>query len=209
MASSPATHHRALTTRDIVCAAINGMIFGAGASVIVNNSVSSIPHIPGVITTLIFGVAGIIAIVVGAVLARYHHIFFQLAKFALVGVANTAIDLGVFNALIYAVGGSTTVLIGAVLKGISFFVAVLNSYIWNRSWSFEKTSTADGSEFAKFVSVSVAGLLLNSAVTAGISAILAHGGVVSGQAATVAAAIASIVVLAWNFLGYKLFVFKV
>ena len=197
-----------LTERDLVFAAINGAIFGLGFTLVSNSSIPFFPELPFLITTLAFSIAAAIGVAVGAALAQWRGFFFQLAKFGVVGAANTAVDLGTYNLIILAVGGSTTVIGAMLFKGLSFTVAVINSYIWNRYWSFGKKDEATAGEFTKFVSVSVIGLVLNATITGAISYFAAANGIVSSTLATLAAAIASVLVLAWNFLGYKLFVFK-
>ncbi len=197
-----------ITLRDLVFAAINGAIFGLGFTVIANNSLPFFPMLPFIITTLAFSILAVIGVAIGSFLSRWKSFFFQLSKFGIVGTANTAVDLGVFNLLIILVGGTASVFMITILKGISFFAAVINSYIWNRYWSFDKTDQASANEFIKFITVSLIGLGINAGFTAGISAALSSGGGITSTAATIAAAIASLIVLAWNFIGYKLFVFK-
>ncbi|HHH12406.1 MAG TPA: GtrA family protein, partial [Candidatus Moranbacteria bacterium] len=94
-----------------------------------------------------------------------------------------------------------------IYKTISFTVAVINSYFWNKFWTFERkdTSRVPG-EFAQFAIISVIGAVLNVAVTVLVSAILATEIVAVGV--NIGAAVASLTVLLWNFLGYKFIVFK-
>ncbi len=202
------TNPHSITAKDLIFAAINGAIFGLGFTVISNNSLPFLPKLPFIMTILAFSVLATIGVSIGAALSHWKHFFFQLSKFGIVGVANTAVDLGVLNLLIFIVGGSATAGVTTAFKGISFFAAVVNSYIWNRYWSFEKKESASANEFAKFMIVSTIGLFLNAGITFAITATFATNGNVSGILATIAAAIASVSVLAWNFLGYKLFVFK-
>ena len=57
----------------------------------------------------------------------------QIAKFMTVGVLNTAIDAGTYILLTRWLGfGSALVL----AKGIAYAVGMLNSFFWNRSWTF-------------------------------------------------------------------------
>ncbi len=199
---------KTLTVSDLVFAAINGGIFGLGFTVISNNALPFIPTLPPLVTTMAFSVLAVIGIAIGAVLSRWLPFMFQLAKFGLVGVANTAIDLGTLNLLIYLAGGATTIIGNMIFKAIAFTVAVVNSYIWNRYWSFEKRDHATGTEATKFVAVSIAGLLLNNAITTVITWFFGGNAGISPLLATTSAAIASVSVLMWNFIGYKIFVFK-
>ena len=63
-------------------------------------------------------------------------LLWQVAKFALVGVLNTAIDFGILNLLILITGFTAGAGIG-IINIPSFTLAILNSYIWNRKWVFE------------------------------------------------------------------------
>ncbi|WP_028552365.1 GtrA family protein [Paenibacillus sp. UNC451MF] len=82
----------------------------------------------------------------------------QLIKFNLVGILNTAVDLCVFLVLYSACEISAY---GA--HGIAYFAGVLNSYYWNRRWTFrQKAGSGTGrTTFLRF-------LLLNG-VTLGLS----------------------------------------
>jgi putative flippase GtrA len=93
---------------------------------------------------------------------------------------------------------------------LSVAIAIINSYIWNKYWSFQKKEMREVSkEFTHFVSVSLVGLVLNVAITSFITNLIGPAfGFNQIAWATLAGATASALVLLWNFLGYKLFVFK-
>lgn len=83
----------------------------------------------------------------------------RAARFAVVGTSNTLVDFAVFNALVLLTG------IPAVPSGaISYGVGLLNSFAWNRAWTFR-----DGmrrglvAEFAYFGVLNSVGLAINSA----------------------------------------------
>jgi len=59
----------------------------------------------------------------------------QGAKFLLVGLMNTSIDLGLYYLLTRFVVAFANASIAA--KGISYASGVVNSYLWNRSWTFQ------------------------------------------------------------------------
>lgn len=59
-----------------------------------------------------------------------------LIKFALVGVVNTLIDFAVYALL-------TTIGVNYILaQWISYSAGILNSYVMNRKWTFEKKKKA-------------------------------------------------------------------
>lgn len=134
----------------------------------------------------------------------------QFTKFALVGGVNTAIDFIILRALI-GVTGITAGFGVALLNAVSFSVAVVNSYFMNKRWTFEdKTRDPDESfKFSQFFIVSVIGLGLNSGIvyvfatyTDPMFGLSAANWVLVGKLFATGAS------LVWNFVGYKLFVFK-
>lgn len=144
----------------------------------------------------------------------------QFAKFVLVGALNTFIDLGFLNLLIFASGVAqgTPYL---WFKGGAFIAAVINSYFWNKFWTFKAGDTHaqagpdvpehvhHGGEFFQFLLVSFIGLLINLAVAGLIVNIVGvQGGLTEAQWANVGALLATFAALIWNFLGYKFIVFK-
>lgn len=85
----------------------------------------------------------------------------QFIKFSLVGVLNTAIDYGVFYGLYEFVG------IHYVLaSGIGFCLAVTNSYICNKHWTFKSRGADVRREFLKFFVVNIVSLSINLACMA-------------------------------------------
>jgi len=133
---------------------------------------------------------------------------YQAGKFALVGALNTFVDLGILNLLILLTSVSTG-LGFATFKGISFIVAVVNSYVWNKYWTFKSGKSRKKEEFFQFFAVSAIGFLLNVGVaTLVVSVIGPKGNLTPEVWANVGALVATLVLLLWNFLGYKLWVFK-
>ncbi|HUW15024.1 MAG TPA: GtrA family protein [Anaerolineae bacterium] len=84
----------------------------------------------------------------------------QALRFALVGILNTVVDGGLYFLLTRWLGlGELKIL----AKAISYSVAVLNSYLWNRSWTFRSRSRS-GATFVPFVLANLLGLAINSGV---------------------------------------------
>lgn len=133
---------------------------------------------------------------------------YQFIKFAETGGLNTFVDLGVLNFLIL-ITGFTAGLYYSIFKATSFVAAVLNSYFWNKHWVFESKAKgkSEEKEFAKFVLVSIGGFIINVAVASLIVALAKDSTQGPKIIANVAAAIAFILTMAWNFLGYKVVVF--
>lgn len=85
--------------------------------------------------------------------------FIQAVKFLLVGLTNTAIDLGLYLALTRGLGIFENLEILA--KGVSYSAGVLNSYYWNRSWTFRSKASALGT-LIPFVLINFTGVGINT-----------------------------------------------
>lgn len=203
-----------LRFRDLAFAAINGLFIGLLTPIIFDNLGAKIP-VPYFVFALAIAIICVIGVAVGYFIAsriEKLHFVFQLAKFGLVGVTNTIVDIGIFNVFIFL----TDIATGNIVLGFKFVsvnAAIINSYVWNKFWSFGKknqqTEEERRKELTHFWLVSVVGLVLNAGITwAMVNLIGAQGSITDKAWATVASACASIAVLTWNFLGYKFFVFK-
>ncbi|MBI2463111.1 MAG: GtrA family protein [Candidatus Spechtbacteria bacterium] len=155
----------------------------------------------------VFPILSVIGLYVAFWLNKYISIAYQGAKFALVGVLNTAVDFGVTNSLIFF----TSIVVGwevSGFKAVGFIVAVINSYFWNKYWTFHKTAGGGATEFGQFVVVSVLGFAINVGIaTLFVNYIPAMGGLSQTRWDNVGFLAATILSLLWNFVGYKFWVF--
>lgn len=202
----------ALEIRDLFFAAINGLFIGIFSPFIFRNIGKTLP-VPIPVFALALIVICIVSIAVGFFLSKLSpklRFFFQLAKFGIIGATNFIVDLGIFSLLIWITDISEGASI-LLFKAASVSVAIVNSYIWNKFWSFGERSTDEAKirkQFFQFVAVSVAGLIINTLVTYTVNEV---GNVFDIEKTTwtvIAKASASVIVLVWNFVGYKFFVFK-
>lgn len=137
-----------LSSRDIIFGAINGAFIGILAPFIFSNLALKLP-VPIVIFVPLLALLSALGIAVGYFLSKIRSFFFQLAKFGLIGVANTVVDLGIYNLFIYLSDVSSGYLI-VVFKSFSVLAAIVNSYVWNKFWSFEKKEVHNvGEEFTQ------------------------------------------------------------
>lgn len=164
-----------------------------------------------------------IATPLGAVIAfkisQKISIVWQLAKFIVIGVLNTVVDLGFLSFLTFTaknyfnISATDAFLMGitfySLYKGLSFIVANINSYYWNKYWTFQGNNKKTSSEIIQFFAVSIIGFVINIATASYVfGAINPIGGLNPDQWGLIGAAIGSIAGLLWNFVGYKLWVFK-
>ncbi len=139
----------------------------------------------------------------------YQKVGSQFIKFAVVGVINTGIDFLILNILSKITGiNSGNGLIP--LNIVSFAAATTNSYFLNKHWSFSDNSNYDTEKkFSLFLAVSIVGALLNTGVLRFITTnVHPMFGLSPKLWLNVAKLAATGVSLVWNFIGYKLFVFK-
>lgn len=206
-----------LRPQDLLFGAINGLIFGTLLPVVLRSfNITEMP--PYIITIIFFVLFAVIGIYVGYLLSKIKLFFFQLAKFGATGAANSAIDIGVLAllvALFYSDGTVIPATSFIIFRIISFLLANTNSYFWNKFWSFKAKSikntvlkTEKTTEFGKFIAVSTVGLIINVTVSSVTNALQGYTPINPQSWATIAAVTGTIATLTWNFLGYKLIVFK-
>ena len=131
-------------------------------------------------------------------------VFYQFSKFFLVGLMNVLIDLGILSLLIVLFKADKG-LWYSVFKGFSFSLATVNSYFWNKLWTF---GTEKG-KFDQFLIVSLIGLLINVGTASLIvNLVSVPFGLTAGAWAIIGALGGSLAGLTLNFLGYKFIVFK-
>ncbi|MEK7542462.1 MAG: GtrA family protein [Patescibacteria group bacterium] len=128
----------------------------------------------------------------------------QIIKFVIVGISNTLCDLAVLNLLIFL----TAIASGlpfTVFKGISFLVAVGNSYFWNKHWTFHSNKKV----FFQFLTIATVGLFLNVGTASLLVNVVGPQFGLSQQVwANIGAIGGTLVVMTWNFTGYKFLVFQ-
>ncbi len=134
---------------------------------------------------------------------------FQFGKFIPIGVSNTAIDFGVLNLLIL-ITGATKGYMYSVFIALAFLVAVTNSYLWNKFWTFDSRGRKDiHKEFAKFLMVAGVGLAIKVATaTYVVNMIEPMWGLSDIVWANIGSLVSLVVMVVWDFFGYKYLVFN-
>lgn len=146
------------------------------------------------------------------VLAKKERIRFF--KFALVGISGTFIDIGFFNLFNQRFGIEPI-----AAKALSFCVAVFNNYFWNRLWTYpESRELPFIKQFIQYLLVSIVGLIINTTIFALADSSLIQfltrilpadfffTPIVVGH--NVSVAIATVVVLFWNYFVNRFWTFR-
>lgn len=129
-------------------------------------------------------------------MSKYWDMFVKFVKFNIVGVMNTALDLGIFALLTWAGVGE------GLAKTVSYSCGVLNSYFWNSRWTFKQEHKKSAREFLLFVLVNL--------VSYAVARIVLQGSLtwLHIENANIRNLIATPVSVIVNFIGNRLFVFK-
>jgi len=156
----------------------------------------------------LFPVVFVLGLHLGKWISRWKYFFISFSRYAMIGFLNTGIDFGIFNLLMLTTGTTEGIEV-SLFKTVSFIFATVNSYFWNKFWTFEAGSSGGGArEFMKFLMISLIGISLNVGIAsigfsldpiAGLNRIVWN---------NISVAFATISNLIWNFVGYKLIVFK-
>ena len=127
---------------------------------------------------------------------RQPHNWMQLAKFSVVGASGYVVNLAVYTALLKGAD-----LHYALAATCSFVVAVTNNYIWNRLWTFHAQRGHMGWQGLRFLVVAL--------VAYGVNLILLSAMIGLGVDKVLSQAIAIVLVTPLNFVGNKLWSFRV
>jgi len=192
---------------DTIISTIIGFLIGAFFFIGLKNIGKSFPY--SWLLLIVFPPLALLGMFLASFIGKKLLIIYQAAKWVLVGALNTFIDLGVLNGLIW-ISGIATGLLYSVFKGGSFLLATLNSYFWNKHWTFAKRETVFSSrEFSKFLLVTTIGLFINVGIASFVVNIIGpQYGIGEKMWANVGAFAAVLVAWVWNFLASKFIVFK-
>jgi putative flippase GtrA len=169
----------------------------------------------------IFLIGTPLGLVICHIISRKISVIWQLAKFSVTGVLNVLVDFTVLIVLIFLfrnylnvnpsdilLGTGIIITFYSLFKAVSFIVANVNSYFWNKYWTFEETRDKK-SGFLQFFIVSIIGFVVNVVIASLIFNVFSSVEKISSeQWALIGAAAGTVVGLIWNFLGYKFIVFK-
>jgi putative flippase GtrA len=121
----------------------------------------------------------------------------QVIKFSFVGILNTVLDVGIYLMLTHWLGFDT---FPVLAKGIAYSIGMVNSFILNRTWTFNSNIKVGRA----------AGIFTLAQITAlGVNAgIMALGLNLLQLPELVALGLATLAVFLWNFVINKWIVFR-
>lgn len=133
----------------------------------------------------------------------------RMLRFGVVGVSNTVVDLAVLNALLYLFASTEThAMLFPFFATAGFIAATLNSYFWNRSWTFHAEDGHVSRDLPRFYLVTIVSFLVNVGLSSFLVWLAPFPMLSQTLWANVAKLFATGVSLALNFIGYQKLVFK-
>ena len=208
-----------MNKKDYVFGVLAGLLIGLLALPVLKVAKPEIYANIGSIVFPFFLIATPLGLMVANYIGRKIPVIWQIGKFGVIGVLNTLLDWGVLAFLTFSLRSNFSIdskdvlLIGisfySVYKAVSFIIANINSYFWNKYWTFESAAaTKTKTEFLQFFVVSILGFAVNVGIASYIfRAIKPLGGLNFDQWGIIGAAVATLASLVWNFVGYKFIVF--
>lgn len=121
----------------------------------------------------------------------------QIAKFMTVGVLNTLIDAGTYFILTRSLGLMS---LPVLAKSIAYVVGMINSFFWNRNWTFKSQTSTWRAAFL-FTLTHIVALGINAGVMALSINVLYLPEIIGIGLATISSFV-------WNFALNKLLVFQ-
>ncbi|TFG35405.1 MAG: GtrA family protein [Parcubacteria group bacterium] len=201
---------------DVILALITGEITGWFFYGMLSNMGADIPYLK-LIGALVFPFLALFCLWICYLLGKKFIFIFQAAKYLLIGILATLVDLGVMNILIM-ISGIATGIYFSVFKGISFLFATFSKYFGDKFWAFVKMEKQGmKKEFTSFFLVTLIGLGINVGIASFVVNFLGGRDVaLFGSQLTLNASMianlggldAAVIVAVWNFVGYKFIVFK-
>lgn len=89
-------------------------------------------------------------------------VFLQLLRFFIVGGLNTFVDLLVFNLLVWGLPTQDSGLL-IVYNSLAYLIGAVNSFCWNKLWTFKQRSSATNDQVLRFALVTSLGIICNDA----------------------------------------------
>jgi len=158
---------------------------------------------------LILPIGEYVAYIIASKLFSHVMALRQLGRFGIVGLMNFSVDTGIVYTLQYYTGISLDDPRILYLFVVSGSLAIVNSYFWQRTWTFSEKAPPSTKEFIGFLMITLLSIGINSGVAFWAGTFLLRLDIIAESRVLGASKIiATAVSLFWNFFGYKLFVFR-
>jgi len=200
-----------LTKKDYLLSAFIGFSFSIFLIPILGNilKIKFDPTNPAYLVVILALIALFtVGLFIADLIARKIAVVMQIAKFGQVGLFNTFLDWGVVNLLMSA----TAIFAGfwfAIFNVISFVIANIASFFWNKNWIFASKEKDVAKGFVQFFVVSLVGMGVKVGIASLVVTVIGtQFGISKELWANVGLAFATAFSMIWNFLGYKFIVFK-
>ena len=148
------------------------------------------------------------ALWIGSFFGRKFIFLWQFTKFGAVGTMNAFLDFGIINllSLIFKIYAGSWLALFNVISGM---VAITNSYLLNKFWSFGHKEPVQWKEIARFICVTLGTVFISTFLVYILTTVIGAPQSISEPLwENIAKIIAVPVTLLLNFVGYKYFVFK-
>ena len=88
------------------------------------------------------------------------HTYLQFIRFALVGCSNTVIDILVLNLILWLWPTRSTAMV-LLANSVAYTIGALNSFVLNRSWTFQRSGRPVFGEVRRFALATLGGIVCN------------------------------------------------
>ena len=193
---------------DIILSLITGLGVGVLFSLLIKDSAITFPY-SNIILPLFTPFFSLFCLWIAFLIGKRFLFVFQLAKFLLIGGLFALFDLSVLNILMVwfqATSGTKY----KIFVSISFIIATTIKYVADKYWAFEKKEASNIKfEFTGFFIVTLISLGIQTGIASfivdKIPPLLGFSPFAWGNIGKIAGIIGA---SAWNFIGYKFWVFK-
>lgn len=210
-----------MTRKDLIFAIVAGLLIGLLLLPVLKTAKPALYEQFFFFTIPFFLLATPLGLFIAYEISKKIAVIWQIGKFGVTGVMNVLVDMGVLTLLTFFFKNNFQIeskdiifsqiaflTFYSLYKATSFIIANINSYYWNKYWTFNKGADHK-TEFFQFFTVSLLGFFINVLVASLTFYLASPSGIIAqGQWGLIGAALGSIAGLIWNFVGYKFIVFK-
>ena len=143
----------------------------------------------------------------GAVLQEAFGIGARFSRYVASGLLSFSIDFGILNIISLITGITAGAAVGWI-NAPGFLFALVNAYIWNKLWVFERPTGSHWHHFPRFLLVVGIGIAINTVIVVWLTSAPLPPQFSPSQWLNTAKIIATGIAILWNFFGYRFFVFR-